>query len=147
MCISLKTRPIERSCLRLALKKWNIVWKNKFYDKLEALKAGKSKLTVYLSDSLHHNAKNYLEKLQQGKEEETRVALTKSKISTIKRKRWTLKGENIFNGDNKIVVPKSKLHGVLCECHSSTAHRRRDKTNTYAGLSKSAGDRRYRRLL
>ena len=95
--------------------------KKTFYDKLEALKVGKSKLTVYLSDSLHHNAKNYLEKLQQGKGEETRVELTKSEISTIKRKRWTFKGENIVNGDNKIVVPKSKLHEVLCECHSSTA--------------------------
>ena len=105
--------------------------KKTFYDKLEALKVGKSKLTVYLSDTLHQNVKNYLEKLQQGKEEETRVELTKSEISTMKRKRWTLKGENIVNGDNKIVVPKSKLHEVLCECHSSTAHRGRDKTNTY----------------
>ena len=57
-------------------------------------------MTVYLSDSLHHNAKNYPEKLKQGKEEETCVKLTKSEISTIKCKGWTLKGENIVNGSS-----------------------------------------------
>ena len=132
MRISLKTRLHSTKLSSTRFREMeDCVDRKTFYDKLETLKAGKSKLTVYLSDSLHHNAKNYLEKLQQGKEDETRAELTKSEISTIKRKRWTLKDENIVTGDNRIVVPKSKLHEVLCECHSSTAHRGRDKTNTY----------------
>ncbi|XP_068697451.1 KRAB-A domain-containing protein 2-like [Montipora foliosa] len=33
--------------------------------------------------------------------------------------------------NNKMVVPKSELHKVLSQCHSSTAHRGRDKTNNF----------------
>ena len=105
-----------------------------FYEKLESLKTGESKVTVYIDDSFYENAKNYLQtlsKFQQGKEHESHAELSKRDISTIKRKGWTLKGEEIVTANNKVVVPKSKLHKVLCECHSSTAHRGRDKTNTY----------------
>ena len=104
-----------------------------FYEKLESLKPGESKVTVYIDDSFYENAKNYLQtlpKFQQGKEHESHAELSKRDISTIKRKGWTLKGEEIVTANNKVVVPKSKLHKVLCECHSSTAHRGRDKTNT-----------------
>ena len=105
-----------------------------FYEKLESLKPGESKVTVYIDDSFYENAKNYLQtlsKFQQGKEHESHAELSKRDISTIKRKGWTLKGEEIVTTNNKVVVPKSKLHKVLCECHSSTAHRGRDQTNTY----------------
>ncbi|KAK2564385.1 hypothetical protein P5673_011812 [Acropora cervicornis] len=43
---------------------------------------------------------------------------------------WPISGK-IITIDNKIVVPKSELHKVLCQCHSSTADRGRDKINNY----------------
>ena len=65
-----------------------------FYEKLESLKPGESKVTVYIADSFYENAKNYLQtlpKFQQGKEHESHAELSKRDISTIKRKGWTLK--------------------------------------------------------
>ena len=82
-----------------------------FYEKLESLKPGESKVIVYIDDSFYENAKNYLQtlpKFQQGKEHESHAELSKRDISTIKRKGWTLKGEEIVTANNKVVVPKSK---------------------------------------
>ena len=77
------------------------------------------------------NPLSFLSLLSFCKEYKTRAELSKPDISTIKWKGWNLRGEEIVIGNNKVVVPKSKLHKVLCECHSANAHRRRDKTNTY----------------
>jgi len=99
-----------------------------FYEKLELLKENsKSKITVYIDWTFYENAKNYLE-VQDEKRHGTEAELSKHDINTIKRKGWALKDGKIITGDNKIVVPKSELHKILCECHSSTAHRGRDKT-------------------
>lgn len=43
-------------------------------------------------------------------------------------------GEKIITSDNKCVVPKREIHGVLCEAHSAIAHRGRDKTETHKNL-------------
>ena len=102
-----------------------------FYEKWELLKENlKSKITVYIDQTFYDNAKNYLE-VQDEKRHGTEAELSKHDINTIKRKGWALKDGKIITRDNKIVVPKSELHKILCECHSSTAHRGRDKTNNY----------------
>ena len=102
-----------------------------FYKKLELLRENsKSKITVYIAQTFYDNAKNYLE-VQDKKRQRTEAELSKHNINTIKWKGWALKDGKILTRDNKIVVPKSELHKVLCQCHSSTAHRGRDKTNNY----------------
>lgn len=102
-----------------------------FYKKLELLKENsKSKITVYFNQTFYDNAKNFLE-VQDKKWHGTEAELSKHDINTIKRKGWALKDGKIITRDNKIVVPKSELCKVLCQCHSSTAHRGRDKTNNY----------------
>ena len=53
-------------------------------------------------------------KFEQGKEHKTHAEPSKHDISTIKRRGWTLKGEEIVTGNNKVIAPKSKLHKVLC---------------------------------
>ena len=106
-----------------------------FYERLELLKdKSNSKITVYIDQSFYEKAKNYLESLEDVQEQKrhgTEIELSKHDINTIKRKHWALKDGKIITRDNKIVVPKSELHKVLCQCHSSTAHRGRDKTNNY----------------
>ena len=106
-----------------------------FYERLELLKdKSNSKITVYIDQSFYEKAKNYLESLEDVQEQKrhgTEIELSKHDINTIKRKHWALKDGKIITRDNKIVVPKSELHKVLCQCHSSTAHRERDKTNNY----------------
>ena len=106
-----------------------------FYEKLELLKENsKSKITVYIDQLFYDNAKNYLgsaEDVQEGEDHGTEAQLSKQDINTIKRKGWALKNNKIITRDNKIVVPKNELHKVLCQCHCSTAHRGRDKTNNY----------------
>ena len=55
--------------------------------------------------------------------------LTKQKIT---RNNWVLSnGGKIITSDNKCVVPKREIHGVLCEAHSAIAHRGRDKTERH----------------
>lgn len=102
-----------------------------FYEKLELLKENsKSKITVYIDQKFYDDAKNYL----QGGEEKrhgTEGELSKQGINTLKRKGWAVRQGDIVTRDNKIVVPKSELHKVLCQCHSSIAHRGRDKMNNY----------------
>ena len=106
-----------------------------FYEKLELLKENsKSKITVYIDQLFYDNAKNYLgsaEGVKEGEGHGTEAQLSKQDINTIKRKGWALKNNKIITRDNKIVVAKSELHKVLCQCHCSTAHRGRDKTNNY----------------
>ena len=46
----------------------------------------------------------------------------------------------VTTSDNKILVPKRNIYNLLCEAHTATAHRGRDKTeryirNYYTGIS------------
>ena len=116
------------------------VAKDTFYEKLDALKGFKksnSKLTVFIDDEVYENAKNWLKNESKNHEQ---FGLTKTDVGTIKRKQWTIQNDNILSKDRKIVVPRSQLHGILSQAHSSTAHRGRDKTEefvkrTYAEIS------------
>ena len=102
-----------------------------FYEKLELLKENsKSKITVYIDQKFYDDAKNYLQ-VGEEKRQGTEGELSKQDINTIKRKGWAVRQGDIVTRDNKIVVPKSELHKVLCQCHSSIAHRGRDKMNNY----------------
>ena len=102
-----------------------------FYEKLELLKENsKSKITVYIYQTFYDNAKNYLE-AQDEERHRTEAGLSKQDINTIKQKGWTLRHGEIVTRGNKIVVPKGQLHKILCQSHSSIAHRGRDKTNNY----------------
>lgn len=116
------------------------VAKDTFYEKLDSLKGSKksnSKLTVFIDDEFYENAKNWLKNESKNHEQ---FGLTKTDVGTIKRKQWTIQNDNILSKDRKIVVPRSQLHGILSQAHSSTAHRGRDKTEefvkrTYAEIS------------
>ena len=53
----------------------------------------------------------------------------------------SLKAEGkVTTSKNKILVPKGNIYNLLCEAHTATAHRGRDKTeryirNYYTGIS------------
>ena len=112
---------------------------NTFYEKLEQLKKNpQSKFTIYLDQSFYDKAKNCLQLTQSSDNNEPGARgppceqeLSSAEITAIKRKKWTLKDGEIITADNKRVVPKNDLHKVLTQCHTSTAHRGRDKTNNY----------------
>ena len=46
--------------------------------------------------------------------------------------KWSLTCEGkVTASDNKLVVPKRDIYRLLCEAHTATAHRGRDKTERY----------------
>ena len=98
------------------------VSKDMFYEKLDAQKSSKkkeSKLTVFIDDQFYDKAKNWL---KNDSKNEAEFGLTKTDAAAIKRKQWMIQNNNILSKDRKIVVPRSQLHSILCQAHSSTAH-------------------------
>lgn len=71
-----------------------------------------------------------LEVLMQSKKRKNNIDKhTKQKLS---RNKWSLTCEGkVTASDNKLVVPKRDISRLLCEAHTATAHRGRDKTERY----------------
>ena len=95
---------------------------------LKSPKKSNSQLTVFIDDEIYENAKNWLTNESKNHEQ---FGLTKTDVGTIKRKQWAIQNDNILSKDRKIVVPRCQLDGILSQAHSSTAHRRRDKTEEF----------------
>ena len=64
---------------------------------------------------------------------------TNTQNRNLQQNKWSLTAEGkVTTSDNKIVVPKRNFYNLLCEAHTATAHRGRDKTkihNYYTGIS------------
>ena len=106
-----------------------------FYSKLEELKESKkaksSKTTLFIEDCFFDETKTWLQTNPEGRKSLNLGKLTKQKI-TRNNSYWVLSnGGKIISSDNKCVVPKREIHGVLFEAHSAIAHRGRDKTETH----------------
>ena len=92
-----------------------------FYTKLEELKelkkAKTSKTTLFIEDCFFDETKTWLQTNPEERKSLNLGKLTKHKIT---RNNWVLSnGGKIITSDNKCVVPKREIHGVLCEAHSA----------------------------
>ena len=102
-----------------------------FYEQLDKKKAStrhhESKISFYIEDDFYERAKNWLQS-DNGNQE-----LTNNEKAALKRKGWRVErlSGKIVNKNNKLIIPKKNLHKVLCQSHSATAHRGRDKTLSY----------------
>ena len=108
--------------------------KELFYEELDKLKKeskSESKLTIFLDDNLYENVKKILDKSNTDVNTEDNIGEVKELKSLIKRKQWQLDKDQIITKDNKIVIPRSQIHKILCQSHSETAHRGRDKTKHF----------------
>ena len=113
-----------------------------FYTKLEELKQSKkrksSSTTIFIDNDFFDESKRWLQTAPEEKQHLNLDKLTKQKIV---RNHWRLTTEGkVTTSDNKLIVPKRDIYHVLCEAHSASAHRGRDKTEryirqSYAGIS------------
>ena len=104
---------------------------NEELDKLKKESKSESKLTIFLDDNLYENVKKILDKSNTDVNTEDNIGEVKELKSLIKRKQWQLDKDQIITKDNKIVIPRSQIHKILCQSHSETAHRGRDKTKHF----------------
>ena len=113
-----------------------------FHTKLEELKQSKkrksSSTTIFIENDFFDESKRWLQMAPEEKQHLNLDKLTKQKIA---KNHWRLTAEGkVTTSDNKLIVPKRDIYNVLCEAHSATAHRGRDKTEryirqSYAGIS------------
>ena len=115
-----------------------------FHPKLEELTQSKkrksSSTTIFIENDFFDKSKRWLQTAPVC-EEKQHINLDKLTKQKIARNHWRLTAEGkVTSSDNKPTVPKRDIPKVLCEAHSATAHRGRDKTEryirqSYAGIS------------
>ena len=77
-----------------------------------ALKAKSSKTTLFIEDCFFDETKTWLQTNPEERKSLNLEKLTKQKIT---RNNWVLSnGGKIITSDNKCVVPKREINGVLC---------------------------------
>ena len=113
-----------------------------FATKLELLKQSKkrknSNTLLHIEDNLFNECKRWLLSTP---EEKKRLNIDKHTRQKLARNKWSLTYEGkVTASDNKLAVPKRDIYRLLCEAHTATAHRGRDKTerylrNYYIGIS------------
>mgnify|MGYP000553786683 FL=1 len=113
-----------------------------FHTTLEELKQSKkrksSSTTIFIDNDFFDESKRWL---QTAPEEKQHLNLDKLIKQKIVRNHWRLTTEGkVTTSYNKLIVLKRDIYNVLCEAHSATAHRGRDKTEryirqSYAGIS------------
>lgn len=113
-----------------------------FETKLEELKQSKkrknSNTLLYIEDNFFDECKRWL---QSTPEEKKHLNIDKQTKQKLARNKWSLTCQGkVTASDNKKVVPKRDIYRLLCEAHTATAHRGRDKTerylrNYYTGIS------------
>lgn len=60
---------------------------------------------------------------------------TNTQNRNLQQNKWSQTAEGkVTTSDNKIVVPKRNFYNLLCEAHTATAHRGRDKTKIHKEL-------------
>ena len=101
-----------------------------FETKLEELKQSKkrknSNTLLYIEDNFFDECKRWLQSTPEEKKHPNIDKQTKQKLA---RNKWSLTCEGkVTASDNKLVVPKRDVYRLLCEAHTATAHRGRDKT-------------------
>ena len=113
-----------------------------FETKLEELKQSKkrknSNTLLYIEDNFFDECKRWL---QSTPEEKKHLNIDKHTKQKLARNKWSLTYEGkVTASDDKLVVSKRDIYRLLCEAHTATAHRGRDKTerylsNYYTGIS------------
>ena len=113
-----------------------------FETKLEELKQSKkrknSNTLLYTEDNFFDECKRWL---QSTPEEKKHLSIDKHTKQKLARNKWSLTCEGkVTASHNKLVVPKRDIYRLLCEAHTATAHRGKDKTerylrNYYTGIS------------
>ena len=94
-------------------------------------------IIIYIEDNFFDECKRWL---QSTPEEKKHLNIDKQTKQKLARNKWTLTCQGkVTASDNKKVVPKRDIYRLLCEAHTATAHRGRDKTesirNYYTGIS------------
>ena len=113
-----------------------------FGTKLEEFKQSKkrnnSNTLLYIEDNFFDECKRWL---QSTPEEKKHLSIDKHTKQKLARNKWSLTCEGkVTASHNKLVVPKRDIYRLLCEAHTATAHRGKDKTerylrNYYTGIS------------
>lgn len=104
-----------------------------FETKLGELKQSKkrknSNTLLYIEYNFFDECKRWL---QSTPEEKKHLNIDKQTKQKLARNKWTLTCQvKVTASDNKKVVPKRDIYRLLCEAHTATAHRGRDKTERY----------------